>query len=208
MVELYFFRHGETDWNKQELVQGGASDIPLNETGKQQAEELAKRIGSLKLDLFLSSDMIRARQTVGIVNKAGLPVHYDPRLREVLYGDAEGKNRWKMREKYQDVTNMMFNPLHPDTDKVRVPGGESRHEIIDRITSVFFDHLNQDHTALKIGVSSHNGVMFNLMTSLVRHNYEFKHCEIFPVGYDRKQSSFIRPNVLFDGNQKITGFDI
>ena len=37
---LYFVRHGETDWNVKKKIQG-KTDVPLNETGKQQAKELA-----------------------------------------------------------------------------------------------------------------------------------------------------------------------
>ena len=65
---LYFVRHGETDWNVKKKIQG-KTDVPLNETGKQQAKELAdmlldrKKEGTLQVVRAYTSPQLRAAQT-------------------------------------------------------------------------------------------------------------------------------------------------
>ena len=66
--EIYLIRHGETEWNKKGLGQGSRNDIPLNETGKDQAKIAGKyfneyRQKEKKFDLVLCSPLIRTRET-------------------------------------------------------------------------------------------------------------------------------------------------
>jgi len=44
MARIILVRHGKTDWNRELRIQGGSSDTPLNEDGRQQAEKLASRL--------------------------------------------------------------------------------------------------------------------------------------------------------------------
>lgn len=72
--EIYFIRHAETDWNKKHLAQGSRNDIPINETGKNQAHITGKylfeqRMNSGSFDLILSSPMSRTRKTAKIIAK-------------------------------------------------------------------------------------------------------------------------------------------
>jgi uncharacterized phosphatase len=52
---LYLIRHGQTDWNKNKLIQGHA-DIPLNEAGRQQAKRVAERFRDIHIDVVYTSD--------------------------------------------------------------------------------------------------------------------------------------------------------
>lgn len=88
MTLLTLVRHGETDWNRDRRIQG-ATDIPLNDTGRAQAREAA---AALSGDIVVASDLSRARETAEIIaDGLGLP---SPRLyaglRERAYGEAEG----------------------------------------------------------------------------------------------------------------------
>ena len=47
-MKIYFARHGQTDWNIQRKVQG-TTDIPLNENGIRQAQELCKNLEYRKI---------------------------------------------------------------------------------------------------------------------------------------------------------------
>ena len=64
---FYIFRHGETDGNVKNIVQGSGIDIPLNEHGKEQAAALRDIFADLDFSTIYSSRMIRARQTAEIV---------------------------------------------------------------------------------------------------------------------------------------------
>ena len=90
MTRIGFIRHGITDWNLEQRVQG-QTDIPLNETGRKQALALADRLKEEEWDLIYSSDLARAQETAEIIAKVlGLRVRTDPRLREMNCGDVEG----------------------------------------------------------------------------------------------------------------------
>lgn len=89
-MEIYLFRHGETDWNKERRLQGH-SDIPLNEYGRELAVETAKALEGLAFDRAFSSPLKRAFETAQIL-LAGrdIPLETDGRLTEMGFGDCEG----------------------------------------------------------------------------------------------------------------------
>ena len=61
-MRLYVARHGQTQWNLEDKV-CGRTDLPLTEVGLEQARLLAERTKDLKIDVIISSPMLRARQT-------------------------------------------------------------------------------------------------------------------------------------------------
>lgn len=80
MVEIYLVRHGETDWNLQGRLQG-QEDIPLNETGRKQAQACGEALRGVEFHKIFSSPLSRARgtaeaaaqyQTCGVVDDPGL----------------------------------------------------------------------------------------------------------------------------------------
>jgi probable phosphoglycerate mutase len=94
---LVFIRHGETDWNVEHRLQG-QQDIPLNDQGRAQARRngatlLASVPGVARFE-FVTSPLIRARETMEILRKAmGLPVvdyRVDHGLKEITFGEWEG----------------------------------------------------------------------------------------------------------------------
>ena len=56
-MKLYIFRHGQTDGNVRNIVQGAGVDIELNETGRRQAERLAAELKGEGLDVIYASPM-------------------------------------------------------------------------------------------------------------------------------------------------------
>ena len=88
---FWFLRHGETDYNAAGLSQG-ALDIPLNATGRAQAEQAAPLLAGQGITGIISSPMRRTRETTEIINEfLRLPVRYESDLREVIFGGMEGK---------------------------------------------------------------------------------------------------------------------
>lgn len=66
---FYFIRHGQTDWNLENRVQG-QTNIPLNDTGKQQAYDSIPFLKELNIDVICSSTMDRAVETASIINSS------------------------------------------------------------------------------------------------------------------------------------------
>ncbi|MGH7121890.1 MAG: histidine phosphatase family protein [Acetobacteraceae bacterium] len=91
LVDFWFLRHGETDWNAQGLSQG-AVDVPLNANGEAQARRAAELLHEGGIASIAASSLARARRTAEIVAAAlDLPVRYDPDLREVTFAGKEGQ---------------------------------------------------------------------------------------------------------------------
>ncbi|MCT8991415.1 histidine phosphatase family protein [Chelativorans sp. SCAU2101] len=95
--QLYIIRHGETDWNVEERLQGQA-DTDINERGRAQADRNGRRLAELISDPsafdFVASPLRRTAETMERVRvQLGLPPHgyrTDPRLKEVHFGDWQG----------------------------------------------------------------------------------------------------------------------
>lgn len=87
---LYIMRHGRTDWNERNKLQG-RTDIPLNEAGRKMAEEAAAVYKNVPLDVCYCSPLARARQTAEIFLKdRNIPIITDDRLIEMSFGIYEG----------------------------------------------------------------------------------------------------------------------
>jgi broad specificity phosphatase PhoE len=106
VTALTLIRHGETDWNRARRIQG-STDIPLNDTGREQARAAAaalrERGGELPVNV-VSSDLSRARETAEIIAAelgAAAPRVY-PGLRERSYGEAEGVDATEFLERWGD----------------------------------------------------------------------------------------------------------
>ena len=88
---IYIIRHGQTDWNLSKRLHGHNS-VPLNEKGRQEAENARKKVNSLEIDKIISSDLLRAKQTAEIINKdLCKTIVFDFHLRSVDYGMLEGR---------------------------------------------------------------------------------------------------------------------
>lgn len=94
-MKIYSARHGQTDYNKEDLILG-CTDLPLNSTGLAQAAEFADAVEALRdVDVIIASPMKRAQTTaMAAAEKCGISIITDERLREWNYGDYEGKTRY------------------------------------------------------------------------------------------------------------------
>lgn len=142
---FYFLRHGETDWNKEERLQGW-SDRPLNDTGRRQAHEILPVLKNLPIDLIVSSSLVRAQHTAEIVNQAlQKPFDVDELLRERHFGDWEGLN-------LDEIRNLRTQSAKTAPDHVEEngypppPGGEKYADFKTRTLTGIERHLNKHQT--------------------------------------------------------------
>ena len=90
--EVWLIRHADA-YTGLEVLAEGTVDPPLSERGREQAVRLAARLAPIPLDAVWSSDLLRARETAGVVAEAkGLPLRLDARLREVRTSWDEGRS--------------------------------------------------------------------------------------------------------------------
>ncbi len=154
MTRLLLIRHGETDWNRVGRVQG-QTDVPLNETGYQQASRIAARLASeKKIRAIYSSDLQRAYETARAIAAyhPHLAIRPDARLREVMLGDWESK-QWADLEAAEGES--IFN-WRRDVSAVTPSGAESMHAMSLRLKA-FLRDLLEDHPEETVVVAAHGG---------------------------------------------------
>ena len=101
MTFVAFIRHGQTDWNRDDRMQG-SSDIPLNDTGRGQARDAVEVLRAHSWDAVVSSPLVRARETAELIADAlGLELGAAyPEFVERDYGPFEGANATECIAKY------------------------------------------------------------------------------------------------------------
>jgi 2,3-bisphosphoglycerate-dependent phosphoglycerate mutase len=151
-TRLCIVRHGETDWNTERRIQGQI-DIPLNDTGRRQAQATAQGLVGLDFAAIYSSDLQRARDTAAAAAAVlGLPVQPEPGLRERHYGDFQGLSQAEIRAR-ADYERYIGR----DTS-FAFGGGESLAIFAERIKDTL-NRLAQQHAGESILVFAHGGVL-------------------------------------------------
>jgi uncharacterized phosphatase len=113
MTHLCIVRHGQTDWNLKGRLQG-QTDIPLNETGRKQAEECREFLKDMDWDVVVTTSLRRARETADIINEAhNLPIIEMNEFKERYFGEGEGLTREVREQKYPDF---VFPGMEPDEE--------------------------------------------------------------------------------------------
>lgn len=132
-MKLILIRHGETRWNKDGLVQGGDSDIQLNDTGLEQARKLAAFLENEPIIAILSSPLQRAIATAEVIaSHHQLPVEIDQGLRELKVGDLEGMSISKLTTTF----SQFLLQRRQDRKHIKLPNGESLVELQRRAWEV------------------------------------------------------------------------
>lgn len=151
MTFISLVRHGQTDWNLAKRIQG-SSDIPLNETGRAQADATGRALAGGRFDAIYASPLSRALDTARIIaGHVGLgEPETIPAVAERHYGEAEG------------LTGEQILARWPEG--APVPGRESREQVVARALPALRE-LGEQHPGENVIVVSHGGVI----SSLVRH---------------------------------------
>lgn len=155
-------RHGQTNWNIDFRLQG-ITDIPLNETGIEQARVAGQVLAETGAagqtwDLILSSPLSRARDTAVMVGEAiGIPgVSIEELLLERSFGEAEGLTHEEWKAKYNDTNN--------------VPGGETLEQLEARAW-VLLQRLLDHHEGKRVLTVSHGALIRTLLRLVSEGEY-------------------------------------
>ena len=154
MTRIFLIRHGETEWNKQGRLQGH-SDVHLTPEGIHQAKTLAEHAPFTHADAIYSSDLSRAFGTAEILAaKFHLKVRKMPELREMNYGDWEGRFISELAaESPKD-----FGKFFTDPERCHPPHGETFLECQARVM-IGIREIIADHEGQKVIVVSHGAAI-------------------------------------------------
>ncbi|MEY4883242.1 MAG: hypothetical protein RIS34_1096 [Pseudomonadota bacterium] len=154
-TQIIAVRHGETAWNVENRIQGQL-DIPLNETGRWQAQRVARALAARDpIAALYSSDLLRAWETaMSIADTTHLSVQTDEGLRERGFGIFQGKTYTQIETDWP-ADSLRWRRRDPDWAP---PEGESlvdfRTRVLDTVQSLAARHVGQ-----QIVVVAHGGVM-------------------------------------------------
>lgn len=161
---ILLIRHGETAWNAERRLQGHL-DIALNAEGERQAAALGAALAGERIDVVVSSDLARARQTAEAIVRARGPsapdaagLQTDPQLRERCYGGFEGLLYSEIAARFP----LEFAAWQArNVDAVLPPGknqGETFRSFFERATTAILDHAAR-HPGQTLALVAHGGVL-------------------------------------------------
>lgn len=167
-MKLFLARHGETDWNLSNRIQG-QTDIPLNENGKKQAEELVNTIKEreLSFERIYTSKMIRAMETAKIVaGELGVKARILEGIEEISFGEWEGYTWRQVREKFPEE----YGIWHKDRRSHIPPGGESYEQLLQRAIPAMKYAAGESKGAVLI--VTHSAVIMTILSFLYEKPFE------------------------------------
>jgi probable phosphoglycerate mutase len=151
---LWLVRHGETSWNAEGRVQG-QTDVPLSAVGRAQARAVAALIAGWHFDALYSSDLQRVVQTAQPAARAlGLPIRFDPALRERHYGMFETLTYADAKIRHPEEY-ARFKAHDPEFD---FRSGESLRAFFERSVACLVGIANC-HAGKEVLVFTHGGVL-------------------------------------------------
>ncbi|MFA6449260.1 MAG: histidine phosphatase family protein [bacterium] len=153
-TRIILTRHGETDWNAGNRIQGH-TDIDLNATGIAQAEALGERLSRESIDVIYSSDLTRAERTAEPARRRMPDVEFikTTELRERNWGALEGLRRDEIMADYPRDAEALRSG---DADYAP-EGGESKIQVRARV-EMFLDSLIAAHPGKTVLVVTHGGI--------------------------------------------------
>ena len=150
MTKLWLIRHAETEHNANGIIQG-QYDADLSERGRKQAARLAKRLASDPPDVIYSSDSSRAHDTArAVAEVCGLPIHLEPRLREVDTGTWSNHSWREIQRLYPD----QWEQLRSGDPHFRRGGAENAFDVQERMVEALRE-IVAAHEGKRIAVFSH-----------------------------------------------------
>lgn len=132
MTTIMLIRHGDTDWNVEEVFRGHA-DIELNNIGIKQVQLLARHLEYVPIDVVYSSPLKRALKTAQIIAASHhINVKTAQELIDFDYGEWQGMSHSTVKEKYKILYDEWLNNPH----LVKTPKGESLGDVRRRAANL------------------------------------------------------------------------
>jgi broad specificity phosphatase PhoE len=204
---IYLARHGETDWNNEQRIQGH-TDIALNQKGITQAQELAQHLKEIHFDAAFSSDLLRAKRTAEIIaEERKLVITTTELLREQCFGEFEGILIDEYRERAKAQLDKLA-ALKKDQEKMNFKineTAESRSESASRAL-LFIREISIAYSNMTILMVCHGALMRNILMTLgvdTYANLDYGKVEIGNTAYIKMRCDGV--DFFVDVVHKITG---
>ncbi|HRY62985.1 MAG TPA: class I tRNA ligase family protein [Patescibacteria group bacterium] len=175
-IALTFFRHTQTNSNKNGITMG-RTDMSINNEGSKQAEEIAEKIKNKHFDLIFCSPLKRARETAEILfGKNNLKI--DERLTEIDFGQLTGKS-WSEADEYREAG---------------FPGGESYSDVARRVND-FLAEIFDKYPGKRIAIVSHSNI-WKVLENIINDqplniNFLKQHAQLGPIEFNLSEIKYV-----------------
>ncbi len=150
MTSIYLVRHGQTAWNKGEIFRG-RTDVPLDETGRKQADLAGQSLKEMKINAVYSSPLARALETArAIAQFHNLKVEPLEAVIDMSFGNWEGHAHQEVREIDREIYHQWVESPH----LAKLPGGESLNDVRARSMPAL-EELVRKHAGHSLVLVSH-----------------------------------------------------
>ena len=196
MKTLHIVRHGETDYNLANIVQGKGLNPSLNATGKQQALQLYRHYSESKFDFIFTSTLKRTHETVTHFLKDDTPWQPMHHLDEISWGELEGKQAFESRER---IHALLENWRMGNLDD-KIAGGESPLELAQHHKRFVAHYRALPHRNLL--VCTHGRAMRILLSTMLEtpltemDQYHHKNTSVYTLRDDGKRITLLGSNSL------------
>lgn len=170
--KIYIVRHGQTDYNLKNVVQGGGIDSCLNQNGLEQANAFYEANKQISFDKIYYTGLKRTKQSVEKFLGSGFPHEAVPDLNEISWGKYEGAPMDHSENEYYQ--NMIVRWSQGDLDYA-IEKGESPNLAAKRLKRGIEYILKQEGNTILICM--HGRAMRILLCLLL--NYDLKYMDLF-----------------------------
>jgi len=171
-TNIFLVRHGETEWNKQNRLQGNL-DSPLSRKGIRQAHEAKKSLERYVIDKAYVSPLKRARDTMEIIlEDRELEAVTIDNLREINLGPWEGKTRAETMQSHPDE----YLAFWENPDSFYLPGADTFHALQQRVVkaleSIFLKEKNKNvivvshWIAIKVAITYYSSIPISNLSDI------------------------------------------
>ena len=196
LKKIFIIRHGETEYNRLNIVQGSGVDTDLNENGRRQAAQFFASFATHPFDALYTSALRRSQQSVEGFIKNGLPHTILPELNEISWGEFEGRPQsHEQKAVYHDmITRWSNGDVH-----AKIPQGESPFELAQRQQLAIHHIFNRTHEK-EVLICMHGRAMKSFLCLLLNkplsHMEHFQHTNLclYTLGHDGTTNVLLTAN--------------
>ena len=171
--KIYLIRHGQTEYNLQNIVQGSGVDTDLNDRGRQQAQAFFDTYKHVPFQKVYTSALKRTHQSVKRFLEMGLPHEQLAGLNEISWGTKEGHKVTPTEDEYY---HYMLKQWQLGDTSLKIDGGESPEDVVKRMQPAI-DHIMSRTEEQTILICMHGRAIRILMCMLL--NYPLKSMDMF-----------------------------
>ena len=205
-MKIYVIRHGETDANKQGILQG-RTNTPVNESGIKLAKLTGKAMKGIVFDVCFSSPLERAMQTAKIVLKESgnyTPIFTDARIIEFSMGLYEGKS---VKDTDPELSAIMKQYIDNPLDMPPFPEGENVRMVMKRTQKFLYELSKKDYN--NVLVSTHGCALRCMLNCLYENKSDFwqgyvpYNCSVSIIDVQKKKMTLLEKDKVYYDPQLI-----